>query len=99
MMAKKIERLEFHTGSNDGQTWIRHPNFDDVVDKVNEIIEQLNGAEQEVQHGRWIDDNDAIVHGHCSVCGWVAIWQETDVYGMLYCPNCGSKMNGSEKDE
>lgn len=46
----------------------------------------------EVKHGRWIEEDDAIIHGHCSSCGWSAIWQETDVFGMPYCPNCGAKM-------
>lgn len=47
---------------------------------------------QEIRRGRWIEEDDAIVHGHCSSCGWNAIWQETDVFGMPYCPNCGALM-------
>ena len=47
----------------------------------------------EVQHGKWIEEDDAVIHGHCSICGWNAIWQETDVFGMPYCPNCGAKMD------
>lgn len=52
-----------------------------------------------VKHGRWEEEDDAIVHGHCSSCGWSAIWQKTDVFGMPYCPNCGAKMNLESKNE
>lgn len=53
---------------------------------------------QDVKHGRWIEEDDAIIHGHCSSCGWNAIWQETDVFGMPYCPNCGAKMQGGDAE-
>lgn len=54
----------------------------------------------EAQRGKWIEENDIIVHGHCSSCGWNAIWQETDVFGMPYCPNCGSRMDlDGDEDE
>jgi len=46
----------------------------------------------EVRHGRWIDLNDSIVAGICSVCGWKSIWQESYVVEMNYCPNCGAHM-------
>ena len=47
----------------------------------------------EVVHGEWIEHDDALVSGHCSVCGWESIICETDVIGMNYCPNCGAKMD------
>lgn len=46
--------------------------------------------------GKWIEEDDGIIHGYCSNCGWESIWQETDVFGMNYCPNCGAKMDGKE---
>ena len=55
--------------------------------------EERYGEYVKVKHGRWVYDEDAIVHGHCSVCGWCAIWQETDVFGSNYCPNCGARMD------
>lgn len=45
-----------------------------------------------VVHGEWKEVDDAIITGTCSVCGWNAIFAETDVTGMPYCPNCGAKM-------
>ena len=49
------------------------------------------------RHGRWIKENDVVIHGRCSSCGWNAIWQESDVFGMPYCPNCGAKMDEIEE--
>ena len=54
-------------------------------------------AEAEPKHGRWIEEDDAIIHGHCSSCGWASVWQETDVFGMNYCPNCGADMREVEE--
>ena len=50
---------------------------------------------QPVAHGRWKlgkNGNDFIGYPvyKCSVCGY---WNE-DVYGFLYCPNCGARMDG-----
>ena len=53
----------------------------------------IEALKVEPKHGRWIEEDDAIIHGHCSSCGWVSVWQETDVLGMNYCPNCGAKMD------
>jgi len=52
-----------------------------------------------VKHGEWIEEDDAIITGTCSVCGWFAIFAETDVTGMPYCPNCGASMDGGKDDE
>ena len=52
-----------------------------------------------VKHGEWIEVDDAIITGTCSVCGWNAIFAETDVTGMPYCPNCGAKMDGERKED
>lgn len=52
-----------------------------------------------VKHGHWIDIDDELITGTCSVCGWDAIFAETDVVGMSYCPNCGAKMDEVMKDE
>lgn len=52
----------------------------------------LPPAQPERKKGAWIEEDDAIIHGHCSNCGWASVWQETDVFGMNYCPNCGAQM-------
>lgn len=51
-----------------------------------------------VKHGHWIEIDDELITGTCSVCGWDAIFAETDVVGMSYCPNCGAKMDEVDDD-
>lgn len=46
--------------------------------------------------GRWIYEEDGIIHGHCSCCWFRAIYQETDVFGYDFCPNCGARMEEGE---
>ena len=41
-MQNKIEKLEYYNSSPDGRTCVNHPNFDDIIDKLNEIIDFLN---------------------------------------------------------
>ena len=53
------------------------------------------GKQDAVKRGRWKlgkSGNDFIGYPvyNCSVCGY---WNE-DVYGFLYCPNCGADMRG-----
>lgn len=62
------------------KTYIRHSSCP---------LENLPSAQKT---GKWIEDNDRIIAGHCSLCGWNAIYDETDVLGMPYCPNCGARM-------
>lgn len=57
------------------------------------IVETLADKKlKEEKEGKWIPADDAIIAGHCSACGWAAIYDETDVFGMPFCPNCGSKL-------
>jgi len=39
----KIEKLTYYRTSEDGYCWVEHPNIDDVVNKINELIDILNG--------------------------------------------------------
>lgn len=39
----KIEKLKYYSSSEDGNNWIRHPTTDDIVTKINELIDILNG--------------------------------------------------------
>ena len=52
-----------------------------------------------VKHGKWVEVEDALVHGYCSVCNWEAILYETDVIYMNYCPNCGADMREAERED
>lgn len=52
----------------------------------------------ERKKGKWIYEEDGIIHGHCSCCGFLAIYQETDVFGYDFCPNCGADMRGDSNE-
>lgn len=57
----------------------------------------------EVVHGEWISDNDGFEWDvRCSVCGEEALIKEGGSHDHAYsnyCPNCGAKMNGEEKND
>lgn len=57
-----------------------------------EIVKQIKAIPSAERKGHWIHEDDGIIHGRCSNCGWVAVWQSTDVFGMDFCPNCGARM-------
>ena len=59
-------------------------------------LNEVPSAQQGRKNGHWIEIEDEIITGKCSVCGWDAIFAETDVVGMPYCPNCGADMRGEE---
>lgn len=73
------------------------------VDK-NELVKALNydreqyekgyaDAKAEQKKGKWIvNEDDDVISGTCSCCGWNAILLETYVIEMPFCPNCGAKM-------
>ncbi len=54
---------------------------------------------KKVTQGEWIEDDDARIRGHCSVCKWEAHYYEDDVVGMNYCPNCGARMELRGEEE
>ena len=41
-MRNEIEKIEYYSSSPDGRNYIIHPTLDDVVNKINEIIDLLN---------------------------------------------------------
>lgn len=70
------------------------PHSFDLNRETTDILEDAIIAS--MKHGRWIEIDDELITGTCSVCGWDAIFAETDVVGMPYCPNCGAYMKGEE---
>lgn len=72
--------------------------FSDTYDKARilDLVDEQPTVKP--KQGHWIDRNDGIIAGTCSVCGWNACLCETDVSSMPYCPNCGTKMSRG-KDE
>ena len=67
-----------------------------LMDAIGEI-ERVPAAKP-VRHGHWI--NCGYVCGEyyweCSVCG-EGEWRGSTI-GLYYCPNCGAKMDGDEKN-
>ena len=50
-----------------------------------------------VRHGKWIEVEDSTIRCRCSACGWESHLYEDDVYGMPYCPNCGTRMDEDDR--
>lgn len=51
-----------------------------------------------VRHGTWLPDKTGNVYWVCSCCGFPS--EASGAYKLYkYCPNCGAKMDGEEKDE
>lgn len=73
----------------------------EVLDDIISIIDEQTTIEAEpVRHGGWIEPEEYTGHTewHCSYCGDVVCticgYPSAD-----YCPNCGAKMDGGEKNE
>ena len=47
-----IEKLENYSSSLDGIWWQRHPNKDDIVDKIHEIIDKINELETRLNENK-----------------------------------------------
>ena len=57
-----------------------------------------------VRHGHWIEQENWALDDYyytCSACGteWVTIEGTPEENGMDFCPNCGAKMDGKEREE
>lgn len=91
----KIEKLEYYSSSKEGYIWERHPNIEDITDKINEIIDKLNERNnaEPVKHGKWLFEEypDGYYHSKCSLCN---SWFSEDAFlnPYKYCPNCGACM-------
>lgn len=57
----KIDKLEYYSSSNNGYVWERHPNKDDIVKKINEIIDTLNKTD-EVEKDDEMNDETILEH-------------------------------------
>ena len=50
-----------------------------------------------VRHGQWVKEKrDVLIHWHCSACKECFY---LDIPNAEYCPHCGAKMDGKERDE
>lgn len=73
-----------------------------MVKAVIAYIEDIPAADvAPVVHGRWEyipQTLDTLSQFRCSVCGWWSLDPSID-NAYNYCPNCGAKMDGGERDE
>lgn len=82
----RIEKLEYYSSSRDGYTFERHPNIDDITDKINEIIDKLN------------ERDDVVPVIRCKDCEYYNGDEKYCVNDIFAKPN-GYCMYGEEKDE
>lgn len=101
----KIEKLEYYTGGTthrDGSlSWERHPNNDDIVNKINEIIDKLNEWDsiEPIKHGKWVRKEDEYAYWYeCSECGAYPLYEHGVRVFSRDCPNCGAHMDKGEAD-
>lgn len=95
-MIKKFNLNEIYSTTVDGIHWEYHPNKDDILEKINEIIDAVNAIQDKsastfsfVKHGKWINEPNCWYR--CSVCG--EHYPSSRGYmNYNYCPNCGANM-------
>lgn len=90
MMIEKLGSYNSSRTSIDGIHWESHPNIEDVINKINEIIDTVNTPivkAEIVRHGHWLWVDGV----RCSICNYKL--QTTGLTS--YCPNCGAKMDGA----
>lgn len=68
-----------------------------VNKRIYDIIDNAPTVEERPK-GKWIEVDNGLVSGRCSLCGWEAVIMETDVCGMPFCPNCGADMRSVDED-
>lgn len=79
-----------------------YEHLDDVhiAGAMNAIDEMPAADVAPVRHGRWIEECEESLYS-CSACGteWVTIEGTPKENDMDFCPHCGAKMDGKERDE
>ena len=105
-MAEYIDREELETALNFRLSTLRNkigyyePFIDGFYSCV-KTIENIPAADvAPVKHGKWMyeeRENSLLFWIHCSVCGWKSLDQSVSL-AYHYCPVCGAKMDGGEKE-
>ena len=75
-----------------------------VIGLIEEFVKEMPTIEPKVRHGRWNDKPDEYcemnIIRHCSECEW-SVFKGNPLYDFghwNYCPNCGARMDGGDKD-
>lgn len=96
-MIKKLEPYQSSKTSIDGYSWEWRPNLEDVINKVNEIIDAVNanslGFSMPLAYSRFpflgvdpgdIKKDESVRHGH-----WVTY--DDEGWAIYKCSNCGKE--------
>ena len=76
---------------------LRHGWFDACKDDNNAV--RITSEVAPVVHGKWTFHSDAKKgFSECSVCKWHYMHEVWHEYGPRYCPRCGAKMDGGQKN-
>ena len=91
-MIKKFDLNTICSTSVDGIHWEYRPNRNDILEKINELIDAVNMLEP--KHGRWKHHQYGNTAGYyeCDNCGKI------NSYKSNYCPKCGADMRGEENE-
>lgn len=65
----------------------------DICPACERALKRLEGYAEPVRHGRWVFMG---LWEECSGCGYAI---SVDDKRTNYCPNCGAKMDGGDKNE
>ena len=85
----KVDYTAFDTISNAIDTIARRATEEQELFIICELAKRYVESQRPA---KWIEVDDGLVSGRCSLCGWEAVIMETDVCGMPFCPNCGRRM-------
>ncbi len=90
-LISKSALLEYLDSMHDDSEWLVSQYNADWIYSWLESQPTIDAVE--VKHGRWDDDC------RCTNCTWYAPFDcEGVIFYSLYCPNCGTKMDGERKE-
>lgn len=71
--------------------------FPSDIDNIIEALKKVTGTDDTRPCGEWIHEEGEENEWYCSICGNDVLFADVDFtprnVGLLYCPNCGTKMD------
>lgn len=97
------EQRIFYLHERDGETDMEKLYLlwgsDNALTTMEDIMSDIPAADvAPVRHGRWENNKDE--YPECTNCRYMPAYDSAldDIYYSPYCPNCGAKMDGGEKE-